>query len=113
MRAWRTAFHASIHQALEERIASGALTASTVRARIHKIGQTEIDEARLVLRQDDLLLPPQDSTSVYVELVATYLELLYFDPDQLARTLPAFGDPRTLGEVIAAQDWFGAVRVEL
>ena len=101
VRLWRSAFHASVHQALETRIASGALSPAVVRSRVHRVGQTEFDEVRLVLRQDDLLLPPNDATSVYVEFVATYLELLHFDPDQLARTFPALRDARTLAELIA------------
>lgn len=101
VRLWRSAFHARIHQALEARVASGALSPSVVRARVHRVGQTEFDEIRHVLRQDALLLPPHDATSVYVEFVATYLELLQFDPDHLARTFPALADPQGLGELIA------------
>ncbi|CAN5695932.1 hypothetical protein BH09MYX1_BH09MYX1_11480 [soil metagenome] len=98
---WQHAFHATIHQALEQRIASGALSPAMVRARVHRIGRTELDEARHVLRQDDLLLPPHDANTVYVELVATYLELFHFAPDQLARTFPALAGRRGLEEVIA------------
>lgn len=101
VRLWRSAFHASIHRALEERIANGALSPAVIRARVHRVGQTELDEARLVLRQDDLLLSPHDAGAVYVELIATYLELLHFAPDQLARTFPALGDHQTMAEVIA------------
>ena len=101
VRLWRAAFHACVHQALEERIASGALSPAVIRSRVHCVGQTEFDEVRQVLRQDDLLLPPHDATSVYVEFVATYLELRQFDPDQLARTFPALGDHRSLGALVA------------
>jgi hypothetical protein len=91
-RLWRAAFHASIHRELERKVKSGELSPAVVRSRIHRVGQTEFDEVRQVLRQDELLLAPQDQTSVYVELVATYLELSHFDPDQLARTFPALTD---------------------
>ena len=39
-RLWRSAFHAQVHVALEERIESGALTDAVVRKRIDLIGQT-------------------------------------------------------------------------
>jgi hypothetical protein len=87
-RAWRALFHARVHQALDDRLAAGALTAGAVRARIHRIGQIEFDEIRSVLRQEDLLFLPADDTATYIELVATYLELQQFAPDALARTFP-------------------------
>ena len=43
--------------------------------RIHRIGETEFDEIRLVLRQDELLLPPHDDRETYVEFAALWLEL--------------------------------------
>ncbi len=91
-RLWRAAFHASIHRELDRKVASGELSPAVVRSRIHRVGQTEFDEVRQVLRQDELLLSPHDQASVYVELVATYLELSLFDPDQLSRTFPALTD---------------------
>ncbi|HEX7839039.1 MAG TPA: hypothetical protein VF469_16285, partial [Kofleriaceae bacterium] len=78
--AWRAIFHARIHQALDAHVAGGALTAASIRARIHQIGQTEFDEIRAVLRQEDLLLPPADDTAAYIEFVALYLELRAFAP---------------------------------
>jgi hypothetical protein len=42
-----------------------------------------------VLRQEDLLLPPADDASAYVEFVALYLELRQFAPRTLDRTFPA------------------------
>ena len=61
---WRRAFHAAIHRELEEHVASGRLGRAEIRARIHAIGQTEFDEIRFVLRQDDLLLPPDDDATL-------------------------------------------------
>ncbi|HEX2688647.1 MAG TPA: hypothetical protein VHN14_18625 [Kofleriaceae bacterium] len=86
--AWRAIFHAHVHQAFDELLARGAITPASVRERIHRIGQTEFDEIRSVLRQEDLLLPPVDDTATYAEFVATYLELQHFAPTALERTFP-------------------------
>lgn len=87
-RAWRAIFHARVHQAFDERLAHGAITPASIRERIHRIGQTEFDEIRSVLRQEDLLLPPTDDTTTYAEFVAVYLELQQFAPRALDRTFP-------------------------
>lgn len=88
MRAWRVIFHAHVHRAFDELRARGAITEASIRDRIHRIGQTEFDEIRSVLRQEDLLLPPADDTSTYVEFAALYLELRQFAPRTLDRTFP-------------------------
>ena len=63
---WRGALHGAIHRDLDGRIARGEITESDIRARVHVIGQTEFDEIRMVLHQDDLLLPPEDEASIFV-----------------------------------------------
>jgi len=87
-RAWRMIFHARVHQAFDALLAQGAITMALVRERINRIGQTEFDEIRSVLRQEDLLLPPAGDTSTYGEFVALYLELQHFAPRSLDRTFP-------------------------
>jgi len=86
---WRSIFHARVHQKLDELHAAGALGAAAFRERVHRLGQTELDAIRWVLRQETMLLPPADTPSVYTEFVASYLELRCFDPDGVARTFPA------------------------
>ncbi|HEX3761787.1 MAG TPA: hypothetical protein VHW23_23975, partial [Kofleriaceae bacterium] len=93
-RAWRVIFHARVHQALDARARTGAITAASVRARIHRIGQTEFDEIRAVLRQEDLLLPPAGDTATYIEFAALYLELRAFAPRTLGRTFPTLDAAR-------------------
>jgi hypothetical protein len=93
-RAWRAIFHARIHQALDALARTGAITAASIRERIHRIGQTEFDEIRAVLRQDDLLLPPASDTAAYVEFAALYLELRAFAPRTLGRTFPTLDAAR-------------------
>ena len=93
-RAWRAIFHGHVHLAFDDLRGRGELTAASVRERIHRIGQTEFDEIRSVLRQEDLLLPPADDESTYAEFVATYLELQQFAPTALDRTFPTLAIAR-------------------
>jgi hypothetical protein len=88
LRAWRAIFHAHVHQVFDRLLAQQAITPAMIRERIHRIGQTEFDEIRSVLRQEDLLLPPTDDTTTYIEFVALYLELRHFAPPALDRTFP-------------------------
>jgi hypothetical protein len=89
---WRYAFHAGVHLEVERLAASGRLTAARIRERVHRIGETEFDEIRLVLRQDDLLLPPRDDREAYAEFAALYLELYHFAPAHLRDVFPTLGD---------------------
>jgi hypothetical protein len=91
VRLWRAAFHARAHLALEE--AAALLPDAALRARIDRIGQTEFDEIRRVLRADDLLLPPHDDRQVYAEFGALLLELDRFAPSLMARTFPTLREP--------------------
>ena len=97
---WSSVFHARVHIALDDLVASGALTASGIRERIDAIGQTEFDEIRSVLRQEDLLLPPADDKVIYLEFVAVYLELELFRPRALEHTFPALGDHAAITAII-------------
>ncbi len=108
--AWRSIFHAKIHQAFEERLASRRLTLAAIRERINRVGQTEFDEIRSVLKQEDLLLPPPgglsgraaaDDVVTYVEFVALYLELQQFAPLAIERTFPALFDTERVDSTIA------------
>jgi hypothetical protein len=101
---WRAAFHAAIHRTLEARVMAGELTPAAVRARVHALGQTEFDEIRYVLKQDDLLLPPHDDTETYLEFAATYLEQKYFAPDLLVRTFPGVRDQQATVDHTLSRD---------
>ncbi|MEP7124515.1 MAG: hypothetical protein ABJE95_26540 [Byssovorax sp.] len=89
---WRGAFHAAVHLEIERRGAAGGLTAARIRERIHRIGETEFDEVRLVLRHDESLLPPYDDRETFTEFAALYLELRSFDPGLLDRLFPTLRD---------------------
>ncbi len=99
--AWRAIFHAHVHHAFDVLNAGDKLGPAAIRQRINAIGQTEFDEARLVLRLEDLLLPPGDDPGAYVEFVALYLELRHFAPRALAKTFPILHGADQVGVTIA------------
>src|SRR5690606_28144199 len=97
---WRTVFHARVHQAFDELLEQRRLGVSVIRERVHRIGQTEFDEIRSVLKQEDLLLPPVTEAGAYVEFVALCLELRDFAPRALETACPAVFDTRRLDAAI-------------
>ena len=100
IRCWRLLFHARIHVALDESTASGGLSPAAVRRRIQQIGPAEFDEIRMVLGQEDLLLPPRSDASIYVEFVAVYLELRYFAASFLPRYFPGLENLEAVDELV-------------
>jgi hypothetical protein len=101
LRYWRLLFHAHVHLALERRLSERKVSDAALRQRIHRIGQTEFNEIRAVLRQEHLLLPPRDDRTAYVEFAAVYLELRHFAPPLLARYFPAIQSLETIDAVLA------------
>ena len=97
----RQLFHMKVHLAIQHRIDRGVLTAAVVRQRIHRIGQTEFDEVRFVLRGEHLLLPPRDNVTVYAEFAATYLELRHFARHLLPRYFPTIWHARDVEAILA------------
>lgn len=89
---WRLLFHARVHVALDDLRSAGGLGPETVRARIQALGSTVFEEVRLVLRGEDMLLPPGDDAAVYEEFIAVFLELRYFAPGLLASYFPTIND---------------------
>lgn len=100
-RLHRYAFHARVHQAIERAARDGRLTEARLKERVHRIGQTEFDEIRLVLRQDDMLLPPHGDLDTYAEFAALYLELSRFAPPLVREIFPTLGDARAVEGALA------------
>jgi hypothetical protein len=98
---WRRIFHARVHQAFDDLLAQRTLTPAAIRERVNRVGQTEFDEIRSVLKQEDLLLPPVDEAHTYIEFVALYLELQHFAPVAVERTFPAVFDTAHVDATIA------------
>lgn len=101
LRYWRFLFHARVDMELKRKVQDGELTPAVLRERIHRIGQTEFDEMRAVLRHEEFLLPPRDDEVVYSEFVAVYLELRYFAKGLLPYYFPASGEFARIEAAIA------------
>ncbi|MFO0548102.1 MAG: hypothetical protein U0271_06925 [Polyangiaceae bacterium] len=89
---WRELFHARVHLELERAAATGELSHAAVLDRVHRVGQAEFDEIRLVLREGEHLLPEgvlDRDRQTWIEFVALYTELACFDRPALARTFPS------------------------
>jgi hypothetical protein len=112
---WRLLFHARVHVELDKLVTDDRLNASVVDNRIEQIGKIEFEEIRTVLKQENMLLPPVDDVSTYVEFVATYTELKFFAPRLLSDYFPSIRDWRAIDGVIGqdfdAPRWFGATRL--
>ncbi|MEX2560599.1 MAG: hypothetical protein WD403_11830, partial [Pirellulales bacterium] len=100
LKYWRLLFHARVHVHLAATLPR--LEPAALRERIHRIGQAEFDHVRAVLRQEDLLLPPADQASVYIEFAAVWLELRFFAPSLLPFYFSSLLDERRIDEVLAA-----------
>jgi len=99
--AWRRLFHARVHVAIERRLADGAIGPAGLRDRVRRIDPSAFEEARAVLGQEDLLLPPRDDAAVYVEFAATYLELRAFAEGLIPGYFPAIRDLEAVDRVLA------------
>ena len=97
---WRLLFHARVHLALEGATAEGRLGADEIRSRVQAIGETEFDEIRAVLEQEEFLLPPADERATYIEFVAVYLELRFFAASFLRSYFPSIEDYHYVDELI-------------
>src|SRR5262249_34895831 len=93
--------HAQLHIALEARLGEGRVTGAGVRHRIQRIGPTEFDAIRDVLRQENFLMPPRDDRTAYIEFAALYLELRQFAPSLLPRYFPGLTDLAAIDALLA------------
>jgi len=99
---WQLTFHSRLDFHLQDAVASSRMTTAMLRERIDRIGQTEFDEVRAVLRQESLLMHPDDQRAVYAEFVAVWCELQTFAPGLLSLYFPSLVAKPGLGEVIEA-----------
>lgn len=97
---WRMLFHARVHQELDRLMTAGKLNVAHVRERIDRIGQSEFDEVRAVLRRENFLFPQQSDAEVYAEFVAIYAELRKFAPDWLHSYFPSIHDFDSLDTIV-------------
>ena len=108
-RYWRLLFYLRVHSAFDDKLTAGELPAAGVRGRIERIGRVAFDEARSVLGQEEMLLPPETEASAYVEFAATYLELRYFAPSFVPRYFPGLESLAVVDAVVAEDVDAGAL----
>ncbi len=104
-RYWRLLFHASAHRELDAKLAG--LTETGLRERIEAIGPVAFEEARNVLIHDGLLTSRATDREAYIEFVAYFLELRYFNPALVAVCFPSL-PPEAVVEAVLARDVDGA-----
>jgi hypothetical protein len=104
-RYWRLLFHASIHRAIEQRLAG--MSVAALRERIEQLDPVAFEEARNVLIQDGQLVSGADERTAYIEFVAFFLELRYFSNNLIPVYFPSLA-PLPQVEAIIAQDVDGA-----
>jgi hypothetical protein len=111
---WRLLFHARVHLALEAKLADAEAASRDLAARIDRLGPAVFDEIRAVLDHEELLLPPVDERSVYIEFAAVYLELRRFAPSAVRRYFPGLEDLGAVDELLRtdvdAEELFRATR---
>lgn len=111
----RLLFHAKVHARLRDRIDTGRFTTADLRDRIELVGRPAFEEIRQVLREDDLLLPPYDDATTFIEFAAVWLELRSFHPERLDVTFPGLSDPETVAiqieRDVAAEELFRSTQL--
>ena len=71
-----------------------------VAERRKQLGETEFAEIHAVLLQDDRLFPGSSDVDVYVEFVASYLEMSYFAPQTLSCHFPGVRDWQAVNAIV-------------
>jgi hypothetical protein len=112
---WRRLFHARVHLALEQRLPPRPPPAvrnvhctppplpADLRRRLLRLGMAAFDEIRVVLQDEQRLLPPGDERQAYLEFAALYLELRYFAPEQIQQHFPGL-QKREQVDALLAED---------
>jgi hypothetical protein len=97
---WGLLYHARVHEEFRLLANPQRSAPAGVGKRLAALGSLEFDEIRNVLGQERFLLPPYDDASVYVEFVAVYLGIRYFQPSLMASFFPALKSLERVDELI-------------
>jgi hypothetical protein len=100
LQVWRRLFHARLDRHL---LTLPSIRRADVQERIAAIGQVEFDEAHFVLRSEHRLIDPESRMEAWREFVATYSELLLFEPDLLSVWFPSLAG-RDVVSTVNARD---------
>ena len=99
---WRLLFHARLHRELRDLVLGGGLDRGEVRTRARAIGEAAFDEARDVLRREQLLFDPADDRAAYIEFAVVFLELKQFAPGLIRDYFPALVTPEAASSTFLA-----------
>jgi hypothetical protein len=89
---WRLLFHASVDRELANQALMGKWTAADVQERVNRLGPTVFEEVGRVLHEERQLAPNADARDIYLEFVASFLELYYFARPLLESYFPGIAD---------------------
>lgn len=98
---WRLIYRARVHQAFRQRLVAGRLPRTALLQRIDRIGQSQFDEVRAVLRSENLVLDRRDRAASYIEFATLYAELRSFAPGWLPHFFPSLGRPEHVDAILA------------
>jgi len=96
----RPLFQACVHLELENHFAHEPRADELMAERRRQLGDTLFAEIQAVLLHDDRLFPGSGDIDVYVEFVATYLEMSYFAPQSLSCHFPGVRDWQAINAIV-------------
>ncbi len=105
----RPLFHACVHLVLGERLAHEPAAEAVVARRREELGEPVFAEIQAVLLQDDRLFADSSDADVYVEFVASYLEMSFFAPETLRCFFPGIRDTQAVNAIIRQDIDYNAV----
>lgn len=98
---WRVLFRAAVMGAIDTKVASGALTAESCRARLDRFGPGAAREVRFVLESEHMLAPEASDVDVYRTFAAVYLDLDHFTGHGAEEFFPALPHGHKVRDALA------------
>ncbi|QJW93379.1 hypothetical protein [Frigoriglobus tundricola] len=86
---WRVLYRAAVMNAIDHKLASGALNAEQCRERMHRFGPAAAREIRYVLEAEHLAAPGAGEVDLYRTFAAVYLDLYHFTAHAVEEFFPA------------------------
>ncbi|MBN9119217.1 MAG: hypothetical protein J0I06_08660 [Planctomycetes bacterium] len=99
---WRVLFRAAVMNAIDLKVASGALTAELCRDRLNRHGPAAAREIRFVLESEHLASPAAGDVDVYRTFAAVYLDLAHFTAHAAEEFFPALPHGPTVRDALKA-----------
>lgn len=111
---WRVLFRAAVMNAIDRKLASGALTPGQCRDRLARYGPAAAREVRFVLESEHFAAPEAGDVDVFRTFAAVYLDLAHFTAHAAEEFFPALPHGHAvrdaLREVVDSDALFAASR---